>query len=309
MDLKTTSNKLSLVILAGGLGSRYNGQKQIDAMGPNQESLMEYSIYDALAAGIFDFIFVINDKFEQKTINYFQSIIQKNNATVSFVIQNVKANVPSSLLTNNFNREKPWGTGHALLVAKPYIKNPFIVINADDFYGKSAYVQAIDWVNQHKISINQYGIVAYKLYKTLSSNGSVSRGICTIKNDLLLNVIEKTDIFKSDSKIYYAEAGSRTEINENVPVSMNFWVLNPSIFNYLETKFHVFLEQNILSAKAEFYLPQVINELIQSHKITVTASTNAESWFGMTYPEDKQFVQNELLIQIENKRYPQKLWE
>jgi UTP-glucose-1-phosphate uridylyltransferase len=309
LDLKAIYNKISLVILAGGLGSRYNGQKQIDAMGPNHECLMEYSIYDALSAGISDFIFVINDKFDQKTITYFKRIIEKNNATVSFVTQTVQSNVPDGFISENFNRQKPWGTAHALLVTKAYLNNPFIVINADDFYGKSAYSNAVNWINNKKISEQQYGIIAYKLFKTLSENGNVSRGICSIQNEKLLSVVERTDIYQNYEKVYYTEQDIVFEIDKNVPVSMNFWILHPSIFTYLEIKFNLFLEKNSKNLKAEFYLPQVINELIQDTKIKVIANISNESWFGVTYPADKEIVQNKLLKQVENKRYPKKLWE
>lgn len=309
LDLKKASNQLSLVILAGGLGSRYNGQKQIDGVGPNQECLMEYSIYDALKVGIRHFVFIINDKFESTTQDYFKKIIEKNKATVNFVTQTTRTNVTAKFLNPDFNREKPWGTAHALLVAKKFLKNPFVVINADDYYGKNAFDKAIDWLKSDQITEEQYGMVAYQLVNTLSENGSVSRGICNIKQENLLNVIERTNIYQLNNEVFYQELDVITKIEANIPVSMNFWILHPSIFDYLEQKFEQFLELNSQSLKAEFYLPQSINELIDNFDITVKANISNELWFGMTYPADKAIVQQQLILKILNKEYPEQLWQ
>lgn len=308
MDLKTTSNQLSLVILAGGMGSRYNGQKQIDPIGPNQEALMEYSIYDAMAVGINHFVFVINQKFQDDTRKYFKKIIEDKGAFVEFILQTTYSSVDRNYYDHIIDRKKPWGTGHALLVAKSHLNNPFIIINADDYYGRNAFQKAVDFVEADNITPNKYGIVTYQLDKTLSENGSVSRGVCKIENNILKDVIEHTNIFRYMDKIIFEEDNISGMIEDHTPVSMNFWVLHPSIFRALEDKFEIFMKSNARELKAEFFLPQVINELIHEKKVEVISNQSEDQWFGMTYPEDKIIVQEEIMNKISEGHYPSKLW-
>lgn len=306
--MKTTSNQLSLVILAGGMGSRYKGQKQIDPIGPNGESLMEYAIYDAIEVGILHFVFIINQQFENETRRYFQKIIEFKGGSAEFVLQTTYTSVPRKYFDDIIDRKKPWGTAHAVLVAKNHLLNNFIVINADDFYGKKSFLKAVSLNEEDKIAANQYGIAAYLLENTLSENGSVSRGVCKIENGILHDVIERTNIFRFEDKIIFEEENISGVIDNNTPVSMNFWILNPSIFRFLEDKFEHFMKSYARDLKAEFFLPKIINELIHENKVEVSASVSSEQWFGMTYPADKFVVKDRIYDKVQLGHYPKKLW-
>ncbi|MBS7332251.1 MAG: dTDP-glucose pyrophosphorylase [Weeksellaceae bacterium] len=308
LDLKTTSNLLSLVILAGGMGSRYNGQKQIDPIGPNGESLMEYAIFDAMEVGIMHFVFIINQQFENETRKYFQKIIELKGGSAEFVLQTTYTSVPRNYFDDIIDRKKPWGTAHALLVAKNHLLNNFIVINADDFYSKNSFQKAVTLNSEGKIAANQYGIVTYLLENTLSDNGSVSRGICKIEKGILYDVVERTNIFRYEDKIIFEDENISGVIDNNTSVSMNFWILNPSIFRFLEDKFDLFMKSYANDQKKEFFLPQVINQLIQENKVEVSASISTDQWFGMTYPGDKDLVKEEIYSKIKQGSYPKKLW-
>ena len=290
------------------MGSRYKGQKQIDPIGPSKECLMEYSIYDALSVGINHFVFIINQQFENTTRKYFQRIIEYNGANVEFVLQTTYTAVSRNFYDDIINRKKPWGTGHALLVAKNHLANPFIVINADDYYDKNAFFKATNMVENGEITANRYGIVAYQLQNTLSENGGVSRGICKVENNVLLDVQEYTNIFKYQDKVIFDEKNISGIIDANVPVSMNFWILHPSIFKSLEDKFDLFIRNHSKELSIEFYLPQVINELIHESKVEVSAMISNDQWFGMTYPEDKSIVVEQINTKIAQGAYPKTLW-
>lgn len=305
---KKTTIQFSLVILAGGLGSRYHGQKQIDAIGPNKECLMEYSIYDAMSVGISHFVFVINQYFEDSTRKYFQRIIEKKGASVEFVLQTTYTGVPRNYFDEIIYRKKPWGTGHALLVAKNHLSNPFIVINADDFYGRNAFVHAKTFYDNLELAANRYGIVTYQVQNTLSENGGVSRGICKITHKILKGVEEYTNIFRYEDKVIFEENNISGSIDPETPVSMNFWILHPSIFKVLEDKFEFFIRHFAKDEKAEFYLPQVINDLINENKVEVTAVSSNDQWFGMTYPGDKEIVKELITKKIAEGAYPRTLW-
>ena len=308
MDLKTISNQLSLVILAGGMGSRYKGQKQIDPIGPNGESLMEYSIYDAMEVGIMHFVFIINQHFENETRKYFQKIIEAKGGNSEFVLQTSHTSVSRKYFDDIIDRKKPWGTAHALFVAKNHLLNNFVIINADDFYGKNSFAKAVALNTENKIAANQYGIISYLLENTLSENGSVSRGICKIDKGILYDVIERTNISRYEDKIIFEEENISGVIDNEAPVSMNFWILNPSIFRFIEEKFDLFMRSHAKDLKSEFFLPQVINELIHENKVEVTASVTTDKWFGMTYPGDKFIVKDEIFAEINKGNYPKRLW-
>lgn len=299
---------MSLVILAGGMGSRYNGQKQIDPIGPNQEALMEYAIYDAMSVGVKHFVFIINQKFEDETRKYFKNIIESKEGFVEFILQTTYTSVSRDFYDHIEGRQKPWGTGHALLCAKNHINTPFVVINADDYYGRDAFIKASNLVGNENITANKYGIISYQLDKTLSENGSVSRGVCKIENNILKDVVEHTNIFRKGEEIVFEEENISGVIEDKTPVSMNFWVLHPSIFRALEEKFENFMQINSKEEKKEFFLPQVVNELIHDDIIEVVAETSEDQWFGMTYPQDKEIVQGEIHNKISEAVYPEKLW-
>lgn len=290
------------------MGSRYKGQKQIEPIGPYKECLMEYSIYDAMSMGINHFVFIINQYFEDYTRKYFQKIIENKGASVEFLLQTTYTTVPRNYFDGIINRKKPWGTGHALLVAKNHLTNPFVVINADDFYGRNSFLKAKLLVENNEITANRYGIVAYELDKTLSINGGVSRGICKIEHQVLCDVIEHTNIYKYEDKIIFDDGKISGILEKNAPVSMNFWILHPSIFKSLEDKFETFMKNYSSDLNTEFYLPQVINELVHENKIEVTATVSSDQWFGMTYPEDKFIVEEQINIKVGQGAYPQKLW-
>lgn len=303
------SKTLSLVILAGGMGSRYKGQKQIDPIGRSKETLMEYSIYDAFSCGIKHFVFIINEQFDADTKKYFQTIIEKKGGSVEFVLQTTYTSVPRGIYDKIEKREKPWGTGHALMITKNHLNNPFIVINADDFYGRKAYEKANELVQAEQITANTYGMVAYKLANTISENGSVSRGICTVQNGLLENVVERTNIYANvNGEIVFEEEDKVATLDADSPVSMNFFVLHPSIFRNLEDKFEEFLKENASQLKAEFFLPKVVNDMIKEDQLEVIVKKSDDNWFGMTYPEDREVVVNSIQNLIDDQKYPNSLW-
>ncbi|MFV0175662.1 sugar phosphate nucleotidyltransferase [Empedobacter falsenii] len=310
MEQKIMESKtLSLVILAGGMGSRYKGQKQIDPIGPSKETLMEYSIYDAFSCGIKHYVFIINEQFDADTKKYFQTIIEKKGGSVEFVLQTTYTSVPRGIYDKIEKREKPWGTGHALMITKNHLNNPFIVINADDFYGRKAYEKANELVQAEQITAITYGMVAYKLANTISENGSVSRGICTVQNGLLENVVERTNIYANENgEIVFEENEHVESLDEDVAVSMNFFVLHPSIFRNLEDKFADFLKENASHLKAEFFLPKVINDMIKEDQLEVIVQNSDENWFGMTYPEDRVVVVNSIQQLVKDQKYPNSLW-
>ena len=301
---------LSLVILAGGLGSRYNGQKQVDPIGPSKETLMEYSIYDAFSCGIKHYVFIINEQLDNETKKYFQNIIENNGGTAEFVLQTTYTAVPRSIYDTIEQRQKPWGTGHALLITKNHLQNPFIVINADDFYGRKAFEKASELVQADKITANSYGMVAYKLANTISENGSVSRGICTVTNELLENVVERTNIYTNENgEIVFEENDIETPLDADSSVSMNFFVLHPSIYKKLEDEFEDFLKENASQLKAEFFLPKVVNDMIKEDQLEVIVKKSDDNWFGMTYPEDREVVVNSIQKLIKDQKYPDSLWK
>ncbi|MGV0979916.1 nucleotidyltransferase family protein [Empedobacter falsenii] len=303
------SKTLSLVILAGGMGSRYKGQKQIDPIGPSKETLMEYSIFDAFSCGIKHFVFIINDQLDVETKKYFQNLIAKNGGSAEFVLQTTYTSVPRGIYDTIEKREKPWGTGHALMITKNHLNNPFIVINADDFYGRKAFEKANELVQNEKITANTYGMVAYKLANTISENGSVSRGVCTVTNGHLENVVERTNIYSNENgEIVFEEDDNVLPLDGNTAVSMNFFVLHPSIFRKLEDKFEEFLHENASQLKAEFFLPKVVNDMIKEDQLEVIVEKSDDNWFGMTYPEDREVVVNSIQNLINDQKYPNSLW-
>lgn len=299
-----------MVILAGGLGSRYKGQKQLDSIGPSKESLMEYSLYDAISVGISKVVFIINRFFEEDTKNYFLEIAKKNNVTIHFIYQEIAKEVPAAFKSLLEKRTKPWGTGHAILMAKEVIQEPFIVINADDFYGRLGYKKMYKAISESKINATTFKMVAYPVSRTLSDNGFVSRGICQIdKDNFLQKVTEQTHIISKENKIIYQEDNMNKILEPNTPVSMNFWAFHPVLFDYLENQFHEFLKNYNQNNTGEFYIPEVIDTLIHQGKIKLKVMISDEKWFGVTYPEDKKTVVTLITQLIAEGKYPQSLWK
>lgn len=300
------SNKPTLVILAAGIGSRYGGLKQLDTFTPQGDTILDFSIYDALQAGFGKFVFIIRKSIEDEFRKVFDQKL-KGKAEVDYVFQEVE-NVPFAY--QNIGREKPWGTAHALQMAKEAVNENFAVINADDFYGKEAFeVMANTLVKTDKNSYD-FNMMGYLLKNTVSDYGFVSRGECQIDNDgLLTSVIERTHIEKKEGRLVRKDDnGNFITIDENTPVSMNFWGFTPRYFEFGDPLFNKFLEENKTNLKAEFFIPLVVNHIINSNEATVKALKSDAQWFGVTYKEDKELVQRAIGKLKDKKIYPPHLF-
>lgn len=298
--------KPTLVILAAGMGSRYGGLKQLDTFTPEGATIIDYSIYDALQAGFGKFVFIIRKSFEKEFKELFNKKLA-GKAKIEYVYQEIDS-VPKAY--QNPERKKPWGTGHALLMAKDVVNENFAIINADDFYGKEAFITMANYLKQTDKESYNFSMIAYYLKNTVSDYGYVSRGECQInENNYLTDVTERTHIEKNNNKLFCKDdKGNLVQIEGNTIVSMNFWGFTPKCFEFGETLFNKFLEANKENLKAEFYIPSVVNEILISGKATVKVLKSNAKWFGVTYKEDKKIVQNEIEKLINNKIYPIKLW-
>ena len=300
--------KPTLFVLAAGMGSRYGGLKQLDGLGPNGETIMDYSIFDAIRGGFGKLVFVIRKDFEQ---DFREKILSKyeGHLPTELVFQAID-DLPEGF-TAPEDRKKPWGTNHAVLMGKNAIKEPFAVINADDFYGRDAFEVMGKWLTElPEGSTNRYSMVGFRVCNTLSENGSVARGVCE-KNDenMLTGVVERTEIMRVDGKICYKdENGEWIEVAENAPVSMNFWGFTPDYFNYSEEQFIDFLKANASNPKSEFFIPLVIDNLINSGKATCEVLDTTSKWFGVTYADDRQATVDKIVSLIEAGEYPNKLF-
>ncbi|MCF8228700.1 MAG: nucleotidyltransferase [Bacteroidales bacterium] len=300
--------KPTLLILAAGIGSRYGGVKQMDQVGPSGESIIDYSIYDAIRAGFGKVVFVINRKIEKDFKGIFEKKLNCRIET-EYVLQEV-TDVPPDFEIHP-DRKKPWGTAHAVLVARDKIKEPFAVINADDFYGAGAYELIAEFFKSIDPTSNRYAMVAYQLGKTLSEHGSVSRGVCSIDHeDFLRKVVEHTKIEKIDNNIGFRdEEGNWDLLPENTYVSMNFWGFTAGIFDFLEKGFNEFIRANAYKPKAEYFIPSVVTELINSMDATVRVLKSKDQWFGVTYKEDKDITIDRIKELVDQGIYPENLWK
>lgn len=300
--------KPTLLILAAGIGSRYGSLKQIDKLGPEGERIIDYSVYDAIRTGFGKVVFVIRKDIEKEFNEVFIEKLSKQ-IEVDYVFQELD-NLPDGMKCPE-NRTKPWGTCHAVLVAKSKINEPFTVINADDFYGFEAFKAVSGFLAGLKNSeSNEYCMVGYKLKNTLSEYGYVSRGVCETDSDnCLVKITERTQIGKSNDKIYYVDQ-DRKEIplSGETYISMNFWGFKPSFFSFAEGSFKDFIKKNIGNPKAEFYIPIVIDEIIRSKSGTVKVLDCNAKWFGVTYQEDKPMVLERLKAYTQKGIYPSPLW-
>ncbi len=292
-------NNITLLIMAAGMGSRYGGLKQLDAIGPSGETIIDYSVYDAIKAGFTKVVFIIRKDFEQefktKITDKYEGQIQ-----VEFSFQDLN-DLPDEF-TCPEGREKPWGTGHAILSARNVINEPFIAINGDDYYGRESFKVVADY---YRNGANSFSMVAFKLDKTLSSFGGVTRGLCTVNDEKLNTVIETADLEKTD---YGVSSNRDIELDGSEPVSMNVWGFTPILFKYLEEKFVEFLSENGTEMKSEYLIPSVVNELIQSGQETVHVLRSGATWFGVTYKEDKPYVEGEIKKLVNKGEYPGKLF-
>ncbi|WP_415328122.1 nucleotidyltransferase family protein [Chryseobacterium sp. MMS23-Vi53] len=300
-------SRKTLLILAGGLGTRYKGLKQVDGILENGSPILEYSIYDALEAGFDKMVIIINRFVPESYVERLNSISKGKNFDLKWVYQDLEEFVPKN--ADISSREKPWGTGHAILCAKDFIDESFVVINADDFYGKEIYHLASNEIDLGNISEKQFELIAYPIDTTLSDNGTVARGICTLNSDnYLLKVEEQTSVRRENGKIIYTENNKDTEINSQTLASMNFFVFSPQLFDSLENYFVEFIQSNP-QPKEEFYIPSAVQQMINENKTKVLVKTSPSQWMGMTYADDKQIIKNFLEKEIEKGRYPNDLWK
>lgn len=297
--------KPTLVILAAGMGSRYGGLKQLDEVGPNGEAIIDYSLFDAIRAGFGKVVFIIRHDFEDAFKERFDHKL-KGKIEVEYVFQEL-TDLPAGF-SIPAGREKPWGTAHAIRSARDVVKTPFAAINADDFYGVEAYQTVADFLTG-SVSNDFYAMVGYRMDKTLSENGSVSRGLCvTNEEGNLVDIDELTKITSETDGIFYYRDEDKIPLKGNETVSMNFWGFHPSLFHYLEEGFVSFLKEKGRELKSEFFIPKYVDELIKSGKTNVKVLTSDASWFGVTYQEDKPLVKARINELITSGRYPSKLW-
>lgn len=300
--------KPTLFVLAAGMGSRYGGLKQLDGLGPNGETIMDYSIFDAIRGGFGKIVFVIRKDFEE---DFRKKIISKyeNHIPVEVVFQSIDK-LPEGF-TCPAERVKPWGTNHAVLMGKEVIREPFAVINADDFYGRDSFAVIGKFLSElPEGAKNTYCMVGFRVGNTLSESGTVARGICsTDENRHLTTVVERTEIMRINGVVSYKdENGEWVGIEDNTPVSMNMWGFTPDYFNYSEEYFIDFLKENIDKPKAEYYIPLMVNKLINDGTATVEVLETTSRWFGVTYAADRQGVVDKLQALADSGEYPSKLF-
>lgn len=305
--------KPTLFLLAAGMGSRYGGLKQLDGLGPNGETIMDYSIYDAIEAGFGKIVWVIRKDFEEQ---FRTQILSKYEGKVKCELCFQSLDALPEGFTVPEGRQKPWGTNHAVLMGKDVIKEPFCVINCDDFYNRDAFRVIGKFLSElPEGSRGQYAMVGFRVANTLSENGTVSRGICS-KNDegCLTTCVERTKIARVDGKVAYRadnkDDGEWVEISENTPVSMNMWGFTPDYFNYSQDEFKAFLSdpKNIENLKAEFFIPLMVNKLINEKTATVKVLDTTSKWFGVTYAADREDTVKRIKKLVNEGVYPNKLF-
>ena len=302
--------KPTLLLLAAGMGSRYGGLKQLDGLGPNGETIMDYSIYDAIKAGFGKIVFVIRKDFKQE---FRDKVLSKYEGHIpaELVFQGLDS-LPEGFSVPE-GRQKPWGTNHAVLMAKDAIKEPFCVINCDDFYNRDAFMVIGKFLSElPEGTKNTYAMVGFRVGNTLSENGTVARGICSKDdNENLTTVVERTEIMRVNGAVSYKdEQGEWVAVDDNTPVSMNMWGFTPDYFEYSEAYFKEFLSdpKNIENLKAEFFIPLMVNKLIVEGTASVRVLDTTSKWFGVTYAADRQGTVDRIQQLINEGVYPQKLF-
>lgn len=302
--------KPTLLVLAAGMGSRYGSLKQMDGIGPNKEAIIDYSIYDAIRAGFGKVVFVIRHSFGAEFKEVFCPERFGGKIAVEYVFQELDC-LPEGYSVPE-GREKPWGTNHALMMGAPVINEPFAVINADDFYGQDAIAQMGKYLaSLPEGSKGEYAMVGYEVSKTLSENGTVSRGVCTINADGYLDsIVERTKIERQNGQIVYIEADGTHPLAENTPVSMNLFGFTPDYFGYSTAFFKNFLEEALASGnlKAEYFIPLLVNKLVSEGTAKLKVLHTSSPWFGVTYKEDRPGTVQKVLDLIAAGVYPQSLW-
>lgn len=299
--------KPTLFVLAAGMGSRYGGLKQLDGLGPNGETIMDYSIFDAIRGGFGKVVFVIRRDFEQ---DFREKILPKyeHKIDVELVFQSLDA-LPEGF-TCPAGRVKPWGTNHAVLMGKDVIKEPFAVINADDFYGRDSFAVLGKALTELAGKKNDYCMVGFRVGNTLSESGTVARGICSTNEEgYLTSVVERTQIQRVNGTVCYKDENDQwVGVDDNTPVSMNMWGFTPDYFEYSEEQFKTFLTENSGNIKAEYFIPLVVNNLINSGTARVKVLDTTSKWFGVTYTADRQGVVDKIRELVAAGEYPEKLF-
>jgi len=297
--------KPTLVILAAGMASRYGSMKQVEGFGPSGETIMDYSIYDAIRSGFGKVVFIIRKEFEKN----FREIVGKDiegRIEVDYVFQELNKYAEGFEIPKE--RTKPWGTAHAVLCADEKVKEPFAVINADDFYGKDGFVKAYNFL-VNDCNEKTFSIIGYELLKTLSEHGTVNRGVCEIDNKgNLVSVVERLNVSKIGDKIVCNDEHLPKELPLQTHVSMNFWCFDPSVFDYTKRIFKEFLSQNVSNPKAEFFIPIVADKYIKDGEGVIKVIPTSAKWFGVTYKEDAPMVRKNLRKLVDAGEYPENLW-
>jgi choline kinase len=297
--------KPTLLILAAGMASRYGSMKQIDGFGPNGETIIDYSIYDAIKAGFGKVVFIIKEEFVENFKSIFDAKL-KGKIETDYVFQNF--DLKQFGIEEEIYREKPWGTAHAILSGRKVVKEPFCVINADDFYGFDAYKKMVDFLNEEANDSN-FSIIGYQIGKTLSDFGAVSRGVCKVDDaGNLTEIVERTKVFQDEDTIVYEEDDKKYPLDFETPVSMNFWGFTPAVFNITEELFKEFALANKDKPKAEFFIPLIGESLVKNNTAAFKVVPTSNQWFGVTYKEDKPFVQASIDQLVKDGAYPENLW-
>jgi NDP-sugar pyrophosphorylase family protein len=297
--------KPTLLILAAGMASRYGSMKQTEGFGPSGETIMDYSIYDAIRAGFGKVVFIIRKDFAEDFKASFEPKL-KGKIKTEYVYQEMDSFLDGFAVPAG--RTKPWGTGHAVLCAMNIIKEPFAVINADDFYGRDAFVKAAAFLNKD-CTEKKYSIIGYELAKTLSEHGTVSRGVCQVDaDDNLVSINERTKIYRDGNKIIFEEEDKKHEVPFNSSVSMNFWCFHQSLFPAAEKLFYQFVKDNSHNLKSEFFIPIIAEEFMQHHGGAIKVIPCSSQWFGVTYKEDAPVVKGSVDKLVADGEYPSSLW-
>lgn len=300
--------KPTLLVLAAGMGSRYGGVKQIDAVGKNGECLLDFATFDAKKSGFGKVVYIIRKDIEKDFRERLFDRVARN-MDAEYVFQSHESLLTAEQIKLSAGRSKPWGTAHAVLCAEKAVHEPFAVINSDDYYGRNAF----ETLGNHLSSINndstEHAMVGYVLEKTMSRNGSVSRGVCTVKDENLVSIVENLKIYFEDGKVVSDMGGTKEILTGKETVSMNLFGFSPKAFEEFNSYWENFIKDNVTAEKTEALLPVVASDIIRDKKGSVKVYTSEESWFGMTYPEDRENVKNEIAKKITEGYYPEILWE
>lgn len=298
--------KPTLVILAAGMGSRYGGLKQLDRLGPSGETILEYSIYDAIRAGFGKVVFIIRPDFEEDFKKQIGDVVARH-IEVGYVYQTLDK-LPKGYSVPD-GRTKPWGTGHALMVSEPEVHTPFAILNADDFYGKEAFETIAGYLSGLSNEDSAYAMVGYRLGNTLSDHGTVSRGECSLdEENYLIEVNERTAIARTEEGIFYEEEGNKVQLAPETLVSMNFWGFTPKFYQQGGAFFDEFLTSRGHEMKSEFYIPTLVTRGLEEKLLTMKVLDSDARWFGVTYREDKDLAIAEFRNLCDQGVYPESLW-